>query len=58
MEKNPAVRPGFQEIRYRIEVDSPSDVGKIRELIGHIEKICPVKDTLSGVTVKEVESTK
>ena len=49
MEKNPDVRPGFQEIRYRIEIDSPSPAERIQALIEHVERVCPVKDTLTGV---------
>lgn len=52
LEKNPAVRPGFQEIRYRIQIDSPSPQGRIQALIEHVERVCPVKDTLKGVPVK------
>jgi uncharacterized OsmC-like protein len=43
------VRPGFSEIRYRIDIDSPSDPAKIQALIEHVERVCPVKDTLKGV---------
>ncbi len=43
------VRPGFQEIRYQIEIDSPSAPEKIEALIEHVERVCPVKDTLKGV---------
>ena len=50
-EKNPAVRPGFLEIRYRIKIDSPSPNHYVTELLQHIERICPVKDTLTGVPV-------
>jgi uncharacterized OsmC-like protein len=55
------VRPGFQEIRYRIDIDSPSEPAKIQELIDHVEQVCPIKDTLGGVPVvpvKEVASQK
>ncbi len=61
MEKNLNVRPGFQQIRYRIDIDSPSDPRQIQELIDHVERVCPVKDTLGGVPVvpvKEVASQK
>lgn len=51
MGKNKSVRPGFQKIRYRIIVDSPSPQENVAELLAHIESICPVKDTLSGVPV-------
>ena len=49
--KNPAVRPGFQQIRYSINIDSPSPEANIQRLLEHIESVCPVKDTLSGVPV-------
>lgn len=50
MEKAP-VRPGFLEIRYRIEIDSPSPQENIDGLIEHIRRICPIRDTLKGVPV-------
>lgn len=46
------VRPGFSEIRYKLEIDSPSPAEKIAALTAHVVKVCPVKDTLSGVPVK------
>ncbi len=54
MGKNPNVRTGFQQIRYNIEIDSPSPQANIQRLLEHIKSICPVKDTLSGVPVKEI----
>nr|PZN38472.1 MAG: peroxiredoxin [Bacillota bacterium] len=54
MGKNPNVRPGFQEIRYHIQIDSPSSPENIRALIEHVERVCPVKDTLKGVPVVPV----
>lgn len=54
MGKNPAVRPGFQQIRYRIKIDSSSPEANIQRLLEHIESICPVKDTLSGVPVVRI----
>ncbi|SMO53105.1 OsmC family protein [Melghirimyces algeriensis] len=55
MEKDPNVRPGFQQIRYRIEIDSPSPSHQIEELIKHAERICPVKDTLRGVPTLSIQ---
>lgn len=52
--KNPAVRPGFQQIRYNINIDSPSPKVNIQQLLEHIEKIGPVKDTLSGVPIVKI----
>jgi len=49
--KNPNVRPGYEEIRYRIELDSPSPQENIDALLKHVDEICPVKDTLQGTRV-------
>lgn len=49
------IRPGLQEIRYRIHVDSPSAPDKVKALVAQAEALCPVKDTLRGVEVKRVE---
>jgi len=49
-----SVRPGFSAIRYRLKIDSPSPQEKINALIEHAVRVCPVKDTLSGVPVKAV----
>lgn len=48
---NPNVRVGYEEIRYSIHIDSPSPQDKIDALIAHVEKFCPVKDTLEGTRV-------
>jgi uncharacterized OsmC-like protein len=47
------VRPGFSEIRYQIQIDSPSSQDKIEALKNHAIRVCPVKDTLTGVPIKE-----
>ena len=52
--KNPNVRAGYEEIRYTVQLDSPSPVENIEALLAHVDKVCPVKDTLSGTTVKNV----
>ncbi|RHX88504.1 OsmC family protein [Leptospira stimsonii] len=49
------VRTGFQEIRYTIEVESDSPRENQDRLLEHIQKICPVKDTLQGVSVLPLE---
>lgn len=49
--KNPDVRPGYEEIRYDIQIDSPSSPEHIAALLAHVEKVCPVKDTLEGTRV-------
>src|SRR5699024_10360119 len=48
---NPSVRVGYEEIRYTIHLESPSPQEKIDALIEHVEKVCPVKDTLAGTRV-------
>jgi uncharacterized OsmC-like protein len=48
------VRPGFSEIRYQIHIDSPSSQGRIEALKAHVLRACPVKDTLTGVPIKEL----
>jgi len=42
---------GFQQIRFKVVVDSPSPQDKIDALLAHIKKICPIRNTLQGVTV-------
>ncbi len=54
--KNPNVRPGYEEIRYEIILDSPSPQENIDALIAHVEKVCPVKDTLTGTNVINTKS--
>jgi len=49
--KNPNVRPGYEEIRYHIELKSPSPQENIDALLTHVDKVCPVKDTLTGTRV-------
>ncbi len=52
--KNPQVRPGVLGIRYHIDIESPSPSDKVQALLQHVEKVCPIKDTLSGVPVRVV----
>lgn len=47
------VRPGFQDIRVKLNVTSPEPREKIEKLIELVFQRCPVKDTLSGVPVSE-----
>lgn len=54
LEKAP-VRFGFQEIRYQIDLESDSPQENIDRLLEHAQRICPVKDTLSGVPVVNKE---
>lgn len=55
--KDPNARPGYEEIRYEIDLTSPSPQGNIDALLAHVNKICPVKDTLEGTRVVQVEKT-
>lgn len=52
--KDPNMRKGFQEIRYKIHIDSPSPQENIEELIALIEERCPIPDTLTGVEARRV----
>ena len=54
--KNPDVRPGYEEIRYEVTIDSPSAQEKIDALLAHVDKVCPVKDTLTGTNVVNQKS--
>ncbi|PJZ64514.1 OsmC family peroxiredoxin [Leptospira wolffii] len=45
------VRPGFSEIRYRIDIQTDSPSSNVDALLKHIDRICPVKDSLQGVSV-------
>ncbi|MEA4884926.1 MAG: OsmC family protein [Clostridia bacterium] len=52
--KSASVRKGYQEIRYKMIVDSPSPKEDVDKLIAMIEERCPVSDTLCGVRVRRV----
>ena len=54
--KNPNVRPGYEEIRYEVILDSPSPQKNIDALLAHVDKVCPVKDTLTGTRVINQEN--
>lgn len=45
--KNPAVRPGLQEIRLGIEVKSDEPDAKLKAWLEQVEARCPIKDSLS-----------
>jgi len=47
------VRPGFQDIRVRVNVVSPEPEHRVAQLVELALKRCPVKDTLTGVSVEE-----
>lgn len=53
--KNPDVRPGYEQIRFHIDVKSPSPQENVDALLEHVEKVCPVKDTLAGTSVIRTE---
>lgn len=53
--KDPHVRKGYQEIRYRMHIESPSPAENIDRLKAIIKERCPVSDTLSGVAVVEMK---
>lgn len=53
---NPTVRPGYEEIRYSVDITSPSQPENIQALLTHVDQICPVKDTLLGTTVKSTRT--
>ena len=53
---NPDVRPGYEEIRYAVNIISPSPTENIQALLAHVEQVCPVKDTLLGTTVKSIQT--
>lgn len=55
MGKNPAARKGFQQIRFRLLVDSPSPKSDIDRLVKLIKERCPVSDTLRGVEIVETD---
>ncbi|MGB9678815.1 MAG: OsmC family protein [Thermoanaerobacteraceae bacterium] len=42
------VRPGFQEIRFKMHIKSNSPKEKIDEFVKFIEKTCPVGDSISN----------
>ena len=49
--KNPDVRKGFSDIRYKMHIESDSPEANIEKLHKFITTHCPVKDTLEGVQV-------
>lgn len=50
--KNTTVRPGYEEIRYKVHLESPSKLENIKALLSHVDRVCPVKDTLQGTILK------
>lgn len=49
--RNPNVRKGMSEIRYKMHIVSDSPDQNIERLHNFVESHCPVKDTLMGVNV-------
>ncbi len=48
------IRPGFQQIRYQVRVDSPDNPDKVRKIVDYAVKACPIKDTImKGTTIVE-----
>jgi uncharacterized OsmC-like protein len=45
------VRKGYQQVRYRLILDSPSPSDHLNRLARTIKERCPVSDTLAGVEV-------
>lgn len=43
-----AVRPGYSAIRYRFHITSPSPQAHIDRLLDHLQRHCPVGDTLAN----------
>jgi len=41
-------RPGFESVRYRVRIQSPSEPEKVRELVRLVEEHCPVLDIISN----------
>lgn len=48
--KDPSVRPGCQEIRMTVEVESPESDEAIRDWLATAEKRCPVRDCVANAT--------
>jgi uncharacterized OsmC-like protein len=40
------IRPGFQQIRYQVRVDSPDNPDKVHKIVDYAVKACPIKDTI------------
>lgn len=50
--KDPDVRPGYQAVRYKLYLDSPSPREALDRLIATVKDRCPVSDTLCGISVE------
>ncbi len=53
--RSSGIRPGFQEIRFQVIVDSPEPEAQIRKVVEQAVELCPVKDSLvKGVSIFEI----
>lgn len=48
--RNPEVRPGFQEVRIKVEIDANLDAQQKRDFLDLIEQRCPLADNMSHGT--------
>jgi len=49
-------RPGFQQIRYRVNLQTPSDSGKVKKFLEFVKIRCPIADTIvNGTPVTAAE---
>ncbi len=48
--RDPAVRPGFQELRIKVDIDADLDRAGKQALLEQIEQRCPVADNLTHGT--------
>ena len=48
--RNPDVRPGFEELRIKVEIDADLSCEEKQALLEQIEKRCPVADNLTHGT--------
>lgn len=49
--KNPNVRKGFSDIRFKMHFKTASPQENVAKLVEMIKHVCPVSDTLKGVSV-------
>jgi uncharacterized OsmC-like protein len=50
-----AVRPGFEQIRVRVQLDGPADAARYRELAAAVDAHCPVLDLFTRATPVSTE---
>ena len=51
------VRPGFQEIRGSVELDSPATEAELQQLKDTVDRFCPVLDIIGRATPVSLEIT-